>query len=895
MEKRTYYRLTKEETLADLNTSGDKGLSPDRASELLDTYGPNESTKAKTKSPLQIFADQFKDFMIGLLIAAAIISGIVGEQADTIAIVVILILNAVIGFVQEYRAEKAIEELQKLSAPQATVIREGRSETISSTWLVPGDIVIIETGNIVPADLRLIQISGLEINESILTGESLPVNKTDEQLTGTHLLAGDQLNMAFLGTQVSRGNGVGVVTATAMDTEIGKIAGLIHEETGKTPLQKRLARFGRALVFVVLGITAIIFIVGIVSGVEPTLMLLTSISLAVAAVPEALPAVITISLALGAQAMVKNKALVRKLPAVETLGSVTYICSDKTGTLTQNKMKVDQIYVNDRLISVTGKGYDPTGEFLDETGKTVNIWELAVEKFFMESAVLNNNSKIQYAQNSEEQTFGDPTELSLLTMAAKAGIIKAEVERFKPRVDEIPFDSERKKMTTLHNLDEKRYLSITKGAIEVLSVDIERLLINGSEVDISQDRKVKINEIATRMAGQGLRTLAIAVKEFSEMPQVKTETLEKGLTLLGIVGIIDPPRTEAIEAVAESRKAGIKPVMITGDHPATAKTIAERLGIYQEGSLALTGKQLVEMPLDDFEQLVEKISVYARVAPEHKVKIVQALKDKGQIVAMTGDGVNDAPALKNADIGIAMGITGTDVSKEAADMVLLDDNFATIVTATKEGRRIYDNIRRFIRYTLTSNSGEILVIFLAPFLGLPIPLLPIHILYINLVTDGLPGLAMAAESPESDIMDRPPRQPKESVFARGLWQHIIWVGLLMAGASLFAQGLYIRQGGHWQTSVFTVLALSQMGHALAIRSEHESLFKQGFFSNKPLVGAVLLTFVMQLVIIYVPIFNPIFRTEPLSASELAVTLMLATIVFIAVETEKLFVRLRRVR
>lgn len=893
MENEKYHRLSVGEALQALKTSRETGLGSEEIALRQSRFGLNEIIKAKAKTPFQIFIDQFKDFMIGLLIAAAIISGLIGDPTDTIAIIVILILNAVIGFIQEYRAEKAIEELQKLSSPQATVIRDGHTKNVSSIELVPGDIVQIETGNIVPADLRLIETSGLEINESALTGESEPVNKITEQLESEHLLAGDQLNMAFSGTQVTRGNGKGVVTATAMGTEIGKIATLVHGEAVKTPLQKRLSRFGRSLVFVVLGITAIIFVVGIVRGVDPTLMLLTSISLAVAAVPEALPAVVTISLALGAQAMVKHKSLIRKLPAVETLGSVTYICSDKTGTLTQNKMKVEQIYIDDRIFGVTGKGYQQSGDFVDDESSAVDLLQSPTGRLLFEASALNNNSKIRYIENEEEQTFGDPTELSLIALAAKAGIDKNNTESSKPRIGEIPFDSERKKMTTLHR-DAGEYLSITKGAIEILSKDLDYIIIDGEKIEISQGHLDNINTRVNKMAEEGLRTLGIAIKKFDEEPPVSPDSLEKSLALVGIVGILDPPRAEAIDAVAESKKAGIKPVMITGDHPATAKTIASRLGIYEEGSLVITGQELAQMPLDEFEQQVEKVSVYARVAPEHKVKIVQALKDRGQIVAMTGDGINDAPALKNADIGIAMGITGTDVSKEAADMVLLDDNFATIITATKEGRRIYDNIRRFIRYTLTSNSGEILVIFLAPFLGLPIPLLPIHILYINLVTDGLPGLAMAAESAEFDIMDRPPRDPKESVFARGLWQHLIWVGLLMAGVSLFAQGLFFSKEGHWQTSVFTVLALSQMGHALAIRSEHESLFSQGIFSNKPLIGAVILTMVLQLIIIYVPIFNPIFRTDPLDAGELILTLLLSVVVFAAVEVEKI-VRRRQMR
>lgn len=892
MEKITYYRLTKEETLADLKTSGDRGLSTDRVSELLDIYGSNELIKAKTKSPLQLFADQFKDFMIGLLIAAAVISGIIGEPADTIAIVVILILNAVIGFVQEYRAEKAIEELQKLSAPQATVLREGRSETISSTGLVPGDIVIIETGNIVPADLRLIQISGLEINESILTGESLPVNKTDEQLTGTHLLAGDQLNMAFSGTQVTKGSGTGIAVSTGMRTEIGKIAGLVHGESSKTPLQKRLSRFGQSLVLVVLGITTIIFVVGIIRGVDPTFMLLTSISIAVAAVPEALPAVVTISLALGARAMVKRRALIRKLPAVETLGSVTYICSDKTGTLTQNKMKVDQIFFNGHIINVTGKGYQPEGEFLNENNDPLNIDQVTNARLFLESAVLNNNSKIQFGDGKEEQIFGDPTELALIAMSAKAKIFKEKTEKIYPRAGEIPFDSERKMMTTLHRSKDGKYFSITKGAIEVLSLNLDNMLVSDSVQSLDQKSREEIDTAVNNMAEKGLRTLAIAYKTYDDIPKINAEEMEKGLTLLGIVGIIDPPRAEAIEAVAESKKAGIKTVMITGDHPATAKTIASRLGIYEEGSLVVTGRQLIEMPLEELEAHVENVTVYARVLPEHKVKIVQALKDRGQIVAMTGDGVNDAPALKNADIGIAMGVTGTDVSKEASHMVLLDDNYATIVNAVMEGRRIFDGINKMLKYILSTNSGEIFLIFFAPLLGLPFPLFPIHILWLNMVTDGLPSLAFAMAPAEENIMDRPPRDTKKGFVDAAMVRYVLRVGLMLAGFGLLLQAGALKSASadKWQTMLFTFMCFAELGAAFALTSEQTSFFKIAPRAIRPMYFAVIGTLILQLTIVYTPFLNPIFKTTPLTALELVFTFILSTVIFFAVEVDKLVKR-----
>jgi len=784
-----WHQKTVEDATGELNTSL-KGLSSEEAEKRLLEHGPNELTEKKNRTVFMMFLDQFKDFMILVLIAAAIISGIIGDASDTIAIIVIVGLNSVIGFVQEYRAEKAMALLRKMAAQYALVIRAGNPVNIPASQLVPGDVVILEAGKIVPADMRLIETAQLRVEEAALTGESLPIEKQTKLLRDEHLPIGDRKNMAYKGTIVSYGRGRGMVTATGMATELGKIATMLQEEEEvKTPLQKRLAAFGQKLALAVLAICAIIFGVGILRGEEPLLMLLTAISLAVAAIPEALPAVITISLALGASKMVRQNALIRKLPAVETLGSVTYICSDKTGTLTLNKMTVEEIYVNGKVLLVKDLA----------TGKNKDLFT---------ALAVSNDAEGDASGN----VIGDPTEIALYVIAKNKGFDKKALEQDLPRVAEIPFDSDRKCMTTFHRSRDGKFVAFTKGAIDVL--------------------------------------------------------LDKS--------------------------AGIKPVMITGDHPLTATTIAKRLGILEQDSRAvLTGRELDQLSLEEFEERVEHIRVYARVAPEQKLKIVKALQDKGQFVAMTGDGVNDAPSLKRADIGIAMGVTGTDVSKEASHMVLLDDNFATIVKAVKEGRRIFDNIRKFIKYTMTSNSGEIWTIFLAPFLGLPIPLLPIHILWINLVTDGLPGLALAAEPAEKGVMERPPRHPKESIFANGLGIHIIWVGLLMGAASLFTQAWSLKTGhAHWQTMVFTVLCLSQMGHVLAIRSERESIFTQGFFSNKPLVGAFLLTLALQMATIYVPFLNPIFKTEPLTFNELTLTLVLSSVVFIAVEIEKLIKRLR---
>jgi len=882
-----------EEVIGELGSSL-QGLSEEEARNRLIKHGPNELTEKKKKSPYMMFLDQFKDFMILVLIAAAVISGVIGGATDTIAIIVIVILNAVIGFVQEFRAEKAMALLRKLSAHSALVMRDGNPVTITAANLVSGDVVLLEAGKIVPADLRVIETALLKVEEATLTGESLPAKKTVDPLPDEHLSIGDRKNMAYKGTIVSYGRGRGVVVATGMATELGKIATLLQEqEEVKTPLQKRLAAFGRKLALAVLAICAIVFGIGVVKGEPPMLMLLTAISLAVAAIPEALPAVITISLALGARKMVRQNALIRKLPAVETLGSVTYICSDKTGTLTLNKMTVEEVYVNGGVVRTekneTQEVPLPQSPFNDPLS------------MLMTALAVSNDA----GEDTSGTATGDPTEFALYARAKQEGFDKSVLQQELPRVAEIPFDSERKCMTTFHKLPESgvretgfwgngSFVSFTKGAIDVLLDKSVNMATGAGLIAVDAEEIGRVNE---GMAAEGLRVLGIAMRTWQAVPdELSQEQVETGLTILGLVGMMDPPREEAAEAVRVCKAAGIRPVMITGDHPLTATTIAKRLGILDRDSRAvITGRELEQLSLEELEERVENLRVYARVAPEQKLNIVKALQDKGQFVAMTGDGVNDAPALKSADIGIAMGITGTDVTKEASDMVLLDDNFATIVKAVKEGRRIFDNIRKFIKYTMTSNSGEIWTIFLAPFLGLPIPLLPIHILWINLVTDGLPGLALAAEPAEKGVMERPPRHPKESIFANALGIHIVWVGLLMGAVCLFTQAWSLKTGhAHWQTMVFTVLCLSQMGHVLAIRSARESLFTQGIFSNRPLAGAFLITFILQMATIYVPQLNPIFKTEPLSLPELLLTLALSSVVFLAVEIEK-FIKRRRSR
>ncbi|MDD2272572.1 MAG: cation-translocating P-type ATPase [Desulfuromonadaceae bacterium] len=850
------------------------GLTATEAQNRLRVQGPNELTEKAKKTMFMMFLDQFKDFMIMVLIAAAIIAGVIGEASDTISIIVIIVLNAVIGFIQEYRAEKAMELLKKMSAHTALVLRNGIHDEIPAVQLVSGDVVILEAGQIVPADMRLIDSSRLKVEEATLTGESVPSEKHPNPLPDEHLPVGDRKNMAYKGTIVSYGHGIGIVVATGMATELGKIASMLQNaDEMKTPLQKRLASFGQKLALAVLAICAIVFVVGLLRGEPPLLMLLTAISLAVAAIPEALPAVVTISLALGAKKMVGQNALIRKLPAVETLGSVTYICSDKTGTLTLNKMTVEEVYTNGKQLKA---------DEVMPNGTTELFTALA----------LSNDAEL----DGSGAVIGDPTETALYAFAKLKGFDKVDVKQDFPRVAEIPFDSKRKCMTTFHKIPsgshlapggEGAFVSFTKGAIDVLmGASLHVLTAEGLKtVDVEE-----LQIANDRMSAAGLRVLGLSMRFWDAVPEeLSPEKVEKDLTVLGMVGMLDPEREEAKEAVLLCKSAGIRPVMITGDHPLTATTIAGRLGILESGDdMVITGRELESLSLEAFEERVEHIRVYARVAPEQKLKIIKALQDRGHFVAMTGDGVNDAPALKQADIGVAMGITGTDVTKESADMILLDDNFATIVKAVKEGRRIFDNIRKFIKYTMTSNSGEIWTIFLAPFLGLPIPLLPIHILWINLVTDGLPGLALAMEPAEKGVMKRPPRNPKESIFSNGLGGHIIWVGLLMGGVSLATQAWSLKTGhSHWQTMVFTVLCLSQMGHVLAIRSETESLFSQGLFSNKPLAGAFILTFVLQMATVYVPQLNPIFKTEPLTLSELALTIVMSSVVFGAVEIEKI--------
>jgi len=865
-----WHTLSAEETAHKLKTTSHSGLSHNEAGKRYTQYGANILHETKSRSPWRMLLDQFAEFMILVLIGAAIISGFVGDIEDTIAIIVIITLNAVIGFIQEYRAERSMAALKHMSETTVQVLRDGTIHTINASELVLGDAVLLEAGNLVSADLRLTEAKQLKIDESTLTGESVSVEKQIHTIPHTNAPLGDKTCLAYKGTMVTYGRGRGIVIATGMNTELGKIATLLgNGDQSKTPMQKRLANFGKRLAVAALVICTLVFAIGIIRGEPLLLMFMTAVSLAVAAIPEALPAVVTISLALGAHKMVKQHALIRRLPAVETLGSVTFICSDKTGTLTQNKMQVTAMYANQQLV-----------KDIQDTTHNNEPW---ISLFH--ALTLSNDAHLDHHGKAQ----GEPTEAALLQVALEAGLDKKNLESEMPRLKELAFDADRKCMTTFHQ-NTNGIISYTKGSPEALIVKCTHSLSSTGEQITNQ---TALLQIAESMATDGLRVLAFAYRNWDSLPvDEQADNLEKDLIFLGFVGLIDPPRHEAKEAVALCKSAGITPVMITGDHPATARAIARELGILDNSDgIVLTGNELSQLDQQEFETEVEHVRVYARVDPMQKIKIVKALQDKGEVVAMTGDGINDAPALKAADIGIAMGKNGTDVAREAAHMVLLDDNFATIVHAIRYGRHLYDNIRKFVRYAVTTNSAEIWTIFLAPFLGLPIPLLPIHILWINLVTDGLPALALTTEPAEHNIMKRPPRSPNESLFSHGMWQHMIWVGLLMAALTLLCQAWAYHSGSsHWQTMAFTVLTLSQLAHVMAIRSEKASLFSTGIFSNRYLAIAVGASFILQMATIYVPALNAIFKTQPLSLHELFICLVLSSIIFIAVEIEKLLVR-----
>ncbi|MBI4482964.1 MAG: cation-translocating P-type ATPase [Acidobacteria bacterium] len=911
-----WYQLDAAGVLQRLGVDAARGLSPSEATRRLAEHGTNELIERRLKSPWRIWWEQLTATLVVILIVAALLSAALGDYKDTAAIISIILLNAFLGFSQEFRAEKAMAALKKLAVPVVKVRRGGHVQEVSARELVPGDIVLLEAGNLVPADCRVLESVNLRIQEAALTGESEPVNKDPEALGEVDLPLGDRRSMAYMGTVVTYGRGQAVVTDTGMDTELGRIAAMIQTVRREpTPLQRRLDQLGRRLAVVAVAIVGAIFVMGLLRGEDVKLMFLTGVSMVVAAVPEGLPAVVTIALALGAQRMLKRRALIRKLLAVETLGSVTVICSDKTGTLTENRMTVTVLDVAGHRVDLTEhlRRAVPVVEPSDERLFVLDQSALAL---LLTGGALCNDALLE-PNDHEPGTFhtvGDPTEGALVVAAARLGLRKAELEKAFPRVAEVPFNSERRRMTTVHKIPtaatqipavletvwrrgllggSSPYVAFAKGAVDSLLEVSGHVWIDDHAERLTGEWRERIFAVNDRLAWNGMRVLGVAFRPLGLSPvEGHGDTPERDLIFVGLVGMIDPPRPEVKDAVLTCKAAGIRPVMITGDHPLTALQIARELGIAHHGHI-LTGQDLARLSVGDLEDHVEEVSVYARVSPEHKLRIVQALQNRGHIVAMTGDGVNDAPALKKADIGVAMGRTGTDVSREAADMVLLDDNFATIVAAVEEGRVIYDNIRRFIRFLMTTNSAELLVMLLAPLCGMPLPLLPLQILWINLVTDGPPALALSVEPAEQGTMRRPPYRPNESIFGQRMGWHILWVGLLMSLVSLGSGYWYWRTAHpHWQTMIFTTLTLSQMGNVLAIRSGRDSLFRIGLLSNKPLLGAVALTLVLQLAVVYIPFLQGFFKTLALSAEDLALTLVLSTVVFWSVELEKWLIRRR---
>ena len=921
------------QAVALLSSDPQSGLTAQQVEQRQQQYGLNELVEASGRSSWMILLDQFKNIMLIMLIAVAVISGWLNfldwragtlpegniPFKDTIAILAIVILNGVLGYLQESKAEKALAALKNLASPRVRVVRDGKLSEIDAKTLVPGDVMFLEAGVQVSADGRLLDAANLQIREAALTGEAQAVSKQVRVELSADAALGDRTNMVFQGTEVVQGRGSVLVTGTGMQTELGKIAELLQSvESEPTPLQQRMDQLSQVLVYGSLSLVALVVVGGIIaSGMGRFRELLeVSLSMAVAVVPEGLPAVITVTLALGTQRMVRRQALIRRLPAVETLGSVTTICSDKTGTLTQNKMVVQSVHPglaqSETGVRVTGKGYAPEGEFLiGESHPPLAPAQQPDLQALLLAATLCNDAALQ-KENGEWAILGDPTEGALLVVAAKAGIDPNHWSYALPRVGEIPFSSERKRMSVILSkesssaakLDElpfsanAPYLLCCKGSPELVLERAAQVQDNGLHALTPQQRQQILAE-NDRLAGRGLRVLGFAYRPLDAQPRAGDEAIERNLIWLGLISMLDAPRPEVREAVARCRSAGIRPVMITGDHQLTAQAVAEDLGIASPGDAVLTGRELEKMDSDELQRQVNRVGIYARVAPEHKLRIVQALQKQNKIVAMTGDGVNDAPALKQADIGIAMGITGTDVSKEASDMVLLDDNFATIVAAVEEGRVVYTNIRRFIKYILGSNIGEVITIALSPLLlgTAGIPLSPLQILWMNLVTDGLPALALAVEPAEPNVMNRPPNHPGESIFARGLGWYMVRIGIVLAVISVtlmvWSYGYSQNTPGdpnRWKTMVFTTLCLSQMGHAMAIRSNTQLTIELNPLSNPFLLAAVGVTTLLQLMLIYVPPLRSFFSMHRLSGMELAICVGASLLMFVWVELEKLFIR-----
>jgi len=895
-----WYRLSKEETEQKLSTNVEKGLASSEASKRLAQYGTNELVEKEGKGPWKIFFTQFTSYLVILLLVAGVVSLFLEEYLDGTVIFFIVLANAVLGFTQEYRAEKTIRQLKKMAVPEVKVRRDGNVQTVRASQLVPGDMVLLETGNVVPADCRLTQVMHLKVQESALTGESAPVEKSLSPFQGDRTpTPGDMKNMVFAGTSVSYGRGEAIVVETGMSTELGKIATMIQGVADtKTPLQLKLNRVAGFLGIFALILVCVIFLLGLLRGEGVQLMLMTAISMAVAAVPEGLAAAVTIALALGTRRMLKRNALIRKLQAVETLGSVTVICSDKTGTLTENNMQVTRALSRERR-------FDFLGDDQEDQVKDPALVPLLTCGF-----LCNDTQFLGSGNDTGQKLAGDPTETSLVQLALQAGVSPENYQDAFPRVGEAPFDSERKRMSTVHRnqnvpaqlhalLQERPFSVWTKGAVDGLLECCDQVLGPDAVKPLSRKEKQKLMEQNQQWASEGFRVLGFAFKQMDDFsPEQEAGDLETGLVFIGMSGMIDPPRQEVFDAVNECNQAGITTIMITGDHPLTAKNIAGELGISDPKANVppVTGMELSEMDEQSLEKTLQSSRVFARVSPQHKLRIVGALQRQGNIVAMTGDGVNDAPALKKADIGVAMGITGTDVSKEVADMVVLDDNFASIVAAVKEGRMIFENIRKFVKYLLTGNIAEIFVMVIAMVLGMPLPLIPLQILWVNLLTDGFPALALGIEKEEKGIMKRLPNRPDEGIFDRRTVLDIAWLGGLMGTLIFLVAGYFFRESGQdvgvFRTMAFTTLTVGQMGLPFSSRSRVQSAFSMGLTSNLALTGAVGLTFLLQVLVVYVPFLQGIFQTVPLSFWQFTTAVLVGSIGFFAEETEKWFLRRR---
>ncbi|TJX66439.1 calcium-translocating P-type ATPase, SERCA-type [Soehngenia saccharolytica] len=883
-----------EEVLKELSVDSKKGLDTESAKERLEKYGPNELKEEKGRSFFKKLLAQFSDFLVLILIAAALVSFFIGETQDAIVILAIVVINAMLGLYQEGKAEKALDALKKMASPTAKVIRDGKTIEVDSRELVPGDIVILETGDIVPADLRIIDSKNLKIDEASLTGESVAVEKDANRVLEGDISLGDRVNMAYMSTIVTYGRGKGVVVGTGANTEIGKIATMIQSyEDESTPLQKKLNQLGKVLGIATILICIIVFADGLIQGRDPLEMFMVSVSLAVAAIPEGLPAIVTIVLAIGMNKMVKRNAIVKKLLAVETLGATSVICTDKTGTLTQNEMTVVKIYTNDKVIDVEGVGYEPKGDFKLGEEKISPLDDKNVQSLLLMGALVNDAELVE--NGGQYKIVGDPTEGALVTLAAKGGIDVDSLNEKYPRIQEIPFDASRKMMTTFHEgYFEDKITAITKGAPDLLIQKCSHILLNGEVVPFTEELKKKVLDTNINFSKQALRVLAVAYKVFDKLPDnLDPENIEKDMIFVGLSGMIDPLRPEAKEAIKLCKKAGIDIKVITGDYKETAFAIARDLGLVESEDEAMMGEELNKISDEELREVVKRVKVFARVSPEHKVRIVNALKENGEITAMTGDGVNDALAIKKADIGISMGITGTDVAKNTADMILTDDNFASIVSAVEEGRIIFSNIKKFVFFLLSCNIGEILLVFLSiAVFNWPIPLLPIQLLWINLVTDSFPALALGVEKGEPDIMNHPPRNTDEPILDRRMLLGVSFQSLAIAAASLlsfwWAQNTFGSEDlVIVRTVVFTTLITAELLRAYSSRSQKYTLFRIGFFSNRQMVLATLGAFALLLVVLYVPFLQDIFYTQALTLNEWKVIIPLALIPLVVGELSKI--------